>query len=189
MMKTTLHRQVRGSEGFSLVELMAVMGVIALLVGLLFPAITKAVESARNGASLTEVRNIESSLRQYYTTYDHWPNTMPFIPNPEDNPVPLEGDLAQMLQGDDDANGNNPRRTRFTVFKRFDLNGDPMNIWGNKSMQTAPPECRYYVKFDTDYDNKINGTGDPKDPPEKDILAPVIVWTFGKKNNVLGSWM
>jgi prepilin-type N-terminal cleavage/methylation domain-containing protein len=195
MMHNALHRitggiRPRQRAGFTLLELMVVIGIILILIGLLFPAINKAFDTGRMAATMAEIKNLDSAMRHYYSTYERWPNTMPFIPNPEDIPVSVEGDFAEMLQGlGNDPNGNNPRKTRFVEFSRFDANGDPVNAWGKKGMKSTPQELRYHLKFDTDYDNIIRGTGDPDDPPEKDIKSPVIVWTFSKKGVLLGSWM
>ncbi len=55
----------RQAEGFTLVELLVVIGIIAVLIGILLPTITKAQESAKRAACLSNLRQLGSSLTEY----------------------------------------------------------------------------------------------------------------------------
>jgi prepilin-type N-terminal cleavage/methylation domain-containing protein len=56
--------------GFTIVELLIVIGIIAILIGLLFPAIGRTRESARLSQSLTNLRNLSTAHIAYATTYN-----------------------------------------------------------------------------------------------------------------------
>ena len=62
---------VRGS-GFTLVELLVVIGIIAILVALLLPTLNKAREQARMTKCLSNIRNMEMAQVMYYNENKGW---------------------------------------------------------------------------------------------------------------------
>jgi prepilin-type N-terminal cleavage/methylation domain-containing protein len=70
-----------GCRGFTLIELLVVIAVIALLIGLLLPALAKARESARMGACLSNIRQSGLAMTMYGNDNLSWFPLQPFTPN------------------------------------------------------------------------------------------------------------
>ena len=58
---------------FTLIELLTVIAIIAILMGLLFPALSAAKEQARRTAAGNTVRNIVNACKSYQTDYGKFP--------------------------------------------------------------------------------------------------------------------
>src|SRR5256885_14885005 len=58
---------MRNRHAFTLVELLVVIGIIALLVGILIPTLGKAREAAQRAACLSNLRELSNALRIYAT--------------------------------------------------------------------------------------------------------------------------
>jgi len=58
---------------FTLIELLTVIAIIAVLMGLLFPALSGAKEQARRADAGTAVRNIVNACKSYYNDYGKFP--------------------------------------------------------------------------------------------------------------------
>jgi type IV pilus assembly protein PilA len=66
-MKKNLKETMRDNNGFSLVELIIVIAIMAVLVGVLSPTYLKYVEKSRKAADLDNLQTIISAVQVYYS--------------------------------------------------------------------------------------------------------------------------
>ncbi len=75
----TTQKQIRrhlGSEGgFSLIELMIVIGILGLLIGLVGPKLISSFDKAKVETTKVNMKNISSTLKQYRLDCGQYPNT------------------------------------------------------------------------------------------------------------------
>lgn len=92
MMQTTDRSMSRTSRrGFTLIELLVVIAIIALLIGILLPALGRARDAARSAVSLTNQRQLVLSLTLYSNSSDQDfpPNVAPTPSNTIDGKLGL----------------------------------------------------------------------------------------------------
>ncbi len=171
---------VRNSiSGFTLIELLVVIAIIAILAGLLTPALSSAREQAKKAKSQTQISALSIALKAYNNEYGMWPiagsSDYTLVTN-SDNPkllLILTGDRTQvLLNGGSDV--ANPRGIAFLDIKSSDTNsaGVLINPW-SKPVQFV---------FDGDGDNSVN-TGFAT------VTGGFAIWSVNKNNTYTNtSW-
>lgn len=166
-------RSVR-RQGFTLIELLVVISIIAILMGLGFPAINSAINSARRASAQNDVTQIANAVTMFMTEYGRLP--------PESASV--DGPLLEALMGENDE--ANPRKIVFLEVP--DAGRNRSGLLGGAFVD--PWENTYKIALDTDYNNKVEvpAIGDGEGG---EIRKTVAVWnepTEDPKRQQVKSW-
>ncbi len=150
--------------GFTLIELLVVIAIIAILAGLLFPAIKGAMLKAKISQAKTDCNSIANAIRQYQTEYGKWP-----IPDSDEG---VSGDTAYseatttkqyeiinvlraIASGINANNALNPRRIVFLEPSSrkgaIDSSGYYVDPWSTTASIRV-----YTIKCDNDFNNIVN---------------------------------
>jgi type II secretory pathway pseudopilin PulG len=188
--------------------LLVVIAIIAILVGLLFPAFKAVQNQARQVQAKNDLTQIVNAVNAYYTEYGKYPlptgTTGDFIYGPQGNSnPPSNAELFYTLRAVNAGamNLNNAANPRQIVFISPPAVKNPTNPRSGIATQTATINCfsvatgdfvdtwgtPYNVKIDGGYDNSLanpygNNQGAGPDP----LSVGVIAWSLGS-DGVLGT--
>lgn len=163
------------AAAFTLVELLTVIAIIAILMGLLFPAIGVIKEQARKVQAKTDVGNIVAAVKQYYTEYGKYPVLSAAggagagdesVGDPEQGATGENNNLFNTLraipEGLNADHRYNPRRVVFFEGRGAADIVAPRAGFSDRSQDQAkkgvfydPWGKPYFVVVDSDYDNII----------------------------------
>lgn len=73
MKKQPEHKERVGGRAFTMIELLVVIAIIAILAGLLLPAVIGGVKRAEITQAQSEVKLLDQALKAYFADYQKWP--------------------------------------------------------------------------------------------------------------------
>lgn len=154
----------RNPQGFTLVELLVVIVIIAVLATLGFSVGNGALQRARKVTAQSAAANVANAVEQFYSEYHLLPD--PADGSTEDNNPPYTTDsgdgitLLEILSGFEDE--QNERKMRFLSVKESDKGnrgGIVYNDSGDEIVGLFDPWGEpYYIVLDYDYDGRLEFT-------------------------------
>src|SRR5688572_11136784 len=73
MQTSSFIRRYRQIEGFTLIEMLVVLGIIALLATLVAPQVIRYLSKAKTDTAATQLRNIEGAIELYFLDTGQYP--------------------------------------------------------------------------------------------------------------------
>jgi len=134
-------------RGFTLIEMLVVIAIIAILSALLFPAIGKAMETAKRNKAGVEARAIAAAIDLFFNDYGYLPVPLNEQGGGNEQGQPFTDDeskkIIQVLIAEN--NQLNPRRKVYLKIEQAQSTGELLDPWGSQ----------YLIKLDRDYDGKV----------------------------------
>jgi prepilin-type N-terminal cleavage/methylation domain-containing protein len=139
---------LRPRSGFTLIELLVVISIIAILAGLLLPALAAAKRQAQVRMCKLDIKNLELAISQYESDYSRLPavttnpvSDLTFGSIAIAGAVPVNSDIVATLLnlpvGINTANAKNPKQTIY--YKAAKLSEDELGTNTPAIYQPGPP--------------------------------------------------
>jgi prepilin-type N-terminal cleavage/methylation domain-containing protein len=184
----------RSQRGFTLIELITVVAILAVLMSLLFAVANKAIDSARRAQASNDVNQIVAAVNAYYEEYGRYP----VRPDQEGSEVTFRTDNSDLLytlravaMGANAGNTLNPHAIVFldvpgaknpSVPRGGIANGIWYDPWGQRPGK--PESGIYHVRIDSAYRGYVTDPYPGSDIDDEDsapvIHTGVIAWSLAK---------
>ncbi len=157
-------------RAFTLIELLVVITIIAILIGLLFPAFSAIQNQAKKTQAKNDLTQIVTAVNAYYTEYGKYPLAT------DDSIITNNTLLMNVLRAMDST--NNPRQIVFISPRVFATTPARSGI-GSDGQYYDPFGTSYKLRIDGNYDNQLANPYTLNAGPTP-LTTGVIAWSFGK---------
>lgn len=151
------------SLAFTLIELLVVITIIAILMGLLFPVVGAARQSAQKAVAKSAATSLVVGITQFYTEYGIYPAV---------TSTTTDKAIMDVLRGVDTT--NNPRKIPFFTYKEAKSESKPRDGF-KKDILYDPWGKPYFLTFDSDYNNQVVVSD-----YSKTLDVGAAVWSWGR---------
>jgi prepilin-type N-terminal cleavage/methylation domain-containing protein len=191
---------------FTLVELLTVIAIIAILMGLLFPAIAAIRENGRRAEARNNVMQILTAVKAYNTEYGKYPTVEEQTKEQSTTEDAAVGDEAAGIEVRNNALFNtlraideglntshklNPRRVPFFEGRSVQNPIQPRSGFVDKGSEEQkgcfydPWGKQFNVVIDSNYDNKVQVMKYYRDVPQDESpRTGVVSFALGKDNQL-----
>jgi prepilin-type N-terminal cleavage/methylation domain-containing protein len=170
----------RPNEAFTLLELLVVVAVIAVLAGLLFPAVQSVLERAKKVQAKNDLTQIVTAVNAFYTEYGRYPTTVTSGDATYGPGATATDAIFKELR----ALSGSSMNTRQVVFispPEDATQASPKGKIGSDAQFHDPWMTAYSIKIDADYDNQVgNPYGSSGGAGPDPLRQGVVAWSLGK---------
>lgn len=175
--RNSMRKTEKRADGFTLIEILVVIGILAILMGMAIPAASAIVKRAKRSAARTDAAVVQSALMRYRAEYNCWPE---FAKGKTQQHLTDDEFLKTMMPTPGGGVlGENLKRIRFIEGgKDVVVNDQYVDPWGKPFqylVNESPKETMGLGTFGTAYDG----------PSE--IRAKALVWSAGEDGDY-GTW-
>jgi type II secretory pathway pseudopilin PulG len=176
--------------------LLVVIAIIAILIGLLFPAFSAVQNQAKRTQAKNDLTQIVNAVNAYYTEYGKYPiaGTADTTFGPGGIPATNQA-LFNSLRGGSLDTTLNPRQIAFISPPDVKDPANPRSgigtAAGNSGQYFDPWGSNYVIRIDGNYDNQVanaytdgSAGGDPNATPAYALRIGVIAWSLGKDQTI-----
>lgn len=145
-MRKPARRWLKGSDGYTLTEMLVVVGVIALIAAVLVPNLMNQMQRSRAKAGRIQLDNVASAVEAFKSDTGHYPST-------------TEGGLKALL-----ANGSTIEGWTGPYLKDAKTLNDP---WNRAIQYALTADAESFTVTSLGADGKVGGVG-----PNLDLVSP-----------------
>ncbi|MGA0334176.1 MAG: type II secretion system protein [Kiritimatiellia bacterium] len=177
-------------RGFTLIEMLVVIAIITVLAGLLFPAVSKGILTAKRNKAAAEAKSIAGAIDMFYRDYGWMPDrpadqgfddSEEDIDNqaeqsyfdeitPSDSNAPVTERIVAVLMAEPGTENVNPRKKVYLDLDTPITNKLILDPWGQP----------YVIKLDRNFDGKVEYFSQPSQYNTRSIVI-----SAGADRNIL----